>query len=72
VAGGRAKLGIAVWHYLGPLSPSLANPTFHYPASGMQDELAASTAGAARLAAHPRAVPAHFFISPNTHLWLNI
>ena len=47
MAGGRAKLGIAVWHYLGPLSPSLANPMFHYPASGVQYELAASTAGAA-------------------------
>jgi hypothetical protein len=69
VAGGRAKLGITVWHYL---SPSLANPTFDYLASGVQCELALPLPSAARVAAHPRAVPAHFFIPRNTRLWLNI
>jgi len=61
VAGGRVKLGITVWHCLGPLSPSLANPTFHYPASGVQYELAASTAGAAHLAAHRGTSPFFHF-----------
>jgi len=64
VAGGRPKLGIAVSHYLGPLSPSLANPMFHYPASGVQYELAASTAGAARPFSAPSCGTSPFFHFP--------